>query len=125
MKYMALIYTSPASMTPPDSPEFGKMMDGYKIANETYHRDGVYVSGDAQISLSVSGNDQVVTITQGGQTSTITIDYDNNQTIFSSGGPSRTFGGVPMDVSLGQSQATPGVSLFVNGSVTSLFGGQS
>ena len=47
MKYMALIYTSPASMTPPDSPEFGKMMDGYKIANETYHRDGVYVSGDA------------------------------------------------------------------------------
>ena len=47
MKYMALIYTNPASMTPPDSPEFGKMMEGYRIANETYHRDGVYVAGDA------------------------------------------------------------------------------
>ena len=47
MKYMALIYTNPASMTPPDSPEFGRMMDGYKIANETYHRDGVYVAGEA------------------------------------------------------------------------------
>jgi hypothetical protein len=47
MKYMALIYTNPASMTPPDSPDFGKMMEGYRIANETYHRDGVYVTGDA------------------------------------------------------------------------------
>lgn len=47
MKYMALIFTDPSSMTPPDSPEFGKMMAGYRIANETYQRDGVYVSGDA------------------------------------------------------------------------------
>ena len=47
MKYMALIYTNPTSMTPPDSPELGRMMDGYRIANETYHRDGVYVAGDA------------------------------------------------------------------------------
>jgi hypothetical protein len=47
MKYMALIYVDPARMTPPTSPDFGKMMDGYRIANETYHRDGVYVSGDA------------------------------------------------------------------------------
>ncbi|CAN7524853.1 YciI family protein [Neorhizobium tomejilense] len=47
MKYMALIYTSPATMTPPDSPNFGRMMEGYKLANETYQRDGVYVSGDA------------------------------------------------------------------------------
>ena len=83
---------------------------------------GIYVSGDAEVSLSVSGDDQVVSITQGGQTSTITIDYDGNRTVFSSGGVSRTFGGVPMDTSLGASQATPGVSLFVNGSVTSLSG---
>jgi hypothetical protein len=47
MKYMALIYTDPSRMTPPGSPDFGKMMDGYKNANETYHRDGVYVSGEA------------------------------------------------------------------------------
>lgn len=47
MKYMALIYTDPSTMTPPDSPDFGKMMAGYQIANETYRRDGVYVTGDA------------------------------------------------------------------------------
>jgi hypothetical protein len=47
MKYMALIYVDPANMTPPSSPDFGKMMDGYRIANETYHRDGIYVAGDA------------------------------------------------------------------------------
>ena len=47
MKYMALIYIDPATMTPPSSPDFGKMMDGYRIANETYKRDGVYVTGDA------------------------------------------------------------------------------
>jgi hypothetical protein len=47
MKYIALIYVDPERMTPATSPEFGKMMDGYRIANETYARDGVYVAGDA------------------------------------------------------------------------------
>ncbi|MDO6964864.1 YciI family protein [Rhizobium alvei] len=47
MKFMALIYNDPTTMTPPGTPDFGKMMEGYRIANETYHRDGVYVSGDA------------------------------------------------------------------------------
>lgn len=47
MKYMALIYTDPSTMTRPDSPDFGRMMDGYKLANETYRKDGVYVAGDA------------------------------------------------------------------------------
>lgn len=83
---------------------------------------GFYVSGDAQVSLSVVGNDQVITIDQGGQTSTITVDFDGNQTTLSSGGISRSFGGVPMDSSLGPSQSRPGISLFVNGSVTSLAG---
>jgi hypothetical protein len=54
MKYMALIYTDPMRMTPPDSPEFGKMMSGYRIANETYQRDGVYVSGDALQPVSTA-----------------------------------------------------------------------
>lgn len=47
MKYMALIYVNPDTLTPPDSPEFGRMMGGYQIANETYRRDGVWVAGDA------------------------------------------------------------------------------
>ncbi|MBL0374664.1 YciI family protein [Rhizobium sp. KVB221] len=47
MKYMALIYMNPDNTTPPDSPEFGKMMAGYQVCNETYRKDGVYVTGDA------------------------------------------------------------------------------
>ncbi|MBN9029289.1 MAG: hypothetical protein BGO05_09530 [Rhizobiales bacterium 63-7] len=54
MKYMALIYIDPSRMTPPDSPEFGKMMSGYREANETYQRDGVYVSGDALQAASTA-----------------------------------------------------------------------
>jgi hypothetical protein len=54
MKYMALIYTAPMTATPADSPNFGRMMEGYKLANETYMRDGVYVSGDALQSVSTA-----------------------------------------------------------------------
>lgn len=54
MKYMALIYTNPASMNPLGSPDFGRMMDGYRIANETYRRDGVYVTGDALQPVSTA-----------------------------------------------------------------------
>ena len=54
MKYMALIFTDPSTMTKPDSPDFGKMMSGYRIANETYHRDGVYVTGDALQPVSTA-----------------------------------------------------------------------
>ena len=47
MKYMALIYMDPSTRTPPDSPEFGKMMSGYATATETYKSDGIWVAGDA------------------------------------------------------------------------------
>ena len=53
MKYMALIYTDPSTMMP-ESPDFGKMMPGYRLANETYQRDGVYVSGDALQPVSTA-----------------------------------------------------------------------
>ncbi|HQR38595.1 MAG TPA: PilX N-terminal domain-containing pilus assembly protein [Blastocatellia bacterium] len=83
---------------------------------------GIYVNGDAQIDLSASGNTQVITVTQGGQSTTVTVDYTANNTTISSGGTSRSLTGVPTDSSLGEAQATPGISLFVNGSVTSLSG---
>lgn len=47
MKYIALIYMDPATRTPPDSPEFGKMMSGYQTATDTYKKDGIWVAGDA------------------------------------------------------------------------------
>lgn len=67
MKYIALIYTDPSTMTRPDSPEFGKMMDGYRAANETYHRDGVYVTGDALQPASTATTVRV----RGGRTETM------------------------------------------------------
>lgn len=86
---------------------------------------GVYVNGDAQIQLAASGGNEVITITQGGTTSTVTIDYAAQQTTLRSGGLTRSFIGVPMDNSLGAGQGTPAVSLFVNGAVTSLSGPQA
>ena len=47
MKYIALIYSDPQTSPAPGTENFGKMMDGYKNANKTYHGDGVYVTGDA------------------------------------------------------------------------------
>ncbi|WP_174804273.1 YciI family protein [Martelella limonii] len=47
MKYIALIYSAEQSLPEPGSPGFGKMMAGYAVCNETYHKDGVYVAGDA------------------------------------------------------------------------------
>ena len=54
MKYIALIYNDESRMTPPDSADFGKMMDGYRNANETYKRDGVFVAGDALQNTSTA-----------------------------------------------------------------------
>ncbi len=47
MQYMALIYIDPTTQTPPGTEEFGKMMQGYQVASETYKKDGVFVAGDA------------------------------------------------------------------------------
>ncbi|MDB5522686.1 MAG: YciI family protein [Rhizobium sp.] len=47
MKYIALIYMNPETATPPNTPEFGKMMAGYQTATETYKKDGVWMAGDA------------------------------------------------------------------------------
>src|SRR4029079_3937047 len=41
------------------------------------------------------------------------------------GGVTRTFTGIPMDSSLGPTQSVPGISLFVDGSITSLSGPQA
>lgn len=83
---------------------------------------GIYVNGDARVELTTNGTSQTVQVTQGSTVSTVTIDFESNTTTFSSGGTSRVFTGVPMDSSLGESKATPGISLFVDGSITSLSG---
>ena len=61
---------------------------------------GFYIQGNASISLSAStdgsGNPtQKYTITQGGTTTTITVDTATNQTTVKSGGTTKTLTGVP------------------------------
>lgn len=46
MKYMALIYSSPAREPKPGTPEFGKMMTDYFALTETLKAAGVYLAGD-------------------------------------------------------------------------------
>jgi hypothetical protein len=86
---------------------------------------GIYVNGDARIALSTTGSSQVIQITQGGTTTTITVDYTARQTVMSNGSTSRTFIGVPVNGLLGPSQTTDGISLFVDGTISGLSGPQA
>ncbi len=78
---------------------------------------GVYVKGDASITMSVDGSDRAVyTIVQGAQTRTITIDRTNNQTLYNTGSSTTTYTGVPDGVS------NVGTIIYVNGNITSFSG---
>jgi hypothetical protein len=47
MKYMALIYTAADANPAYGTPEFGASLASYKIATDTYIKDGVMRGGDA------------------------------------------------------------------------------
>jgi hypothetical protein len=87
---------------------------------------GIYVEGDATVTLaavttstSPPQDQQVITIVQGGVTSTVTIDLTLNQTTFQTGTDSITINGVPS-----QNGATPkeAAMVYVNGDITSIKG---
>jgi hypothetical protein len=86
---------------------------------------GIYVQGDAtdlQLTAGTNGTDQVYVIKQNSTTTTITVSSTLNTTTIASGSKTATFSGVPMDRS-DPKNPKPGVSLFVNGSISSLRGG--
>src|SRR6185503_3545788 len=82
---------------------------------------GIYVEGDASdIQLYADTNgDQVYVIQQGSKTTTIRTNYTTQKTMISSGSDSKTFNGVFTDKS-DPSNPKVGVSLFVDGSISSL-----
>jgi hypothetical protein len=47
MKFIALIYTAPGVSPDYGTPEFGPFMEAYRLAGETYQRDGVMLAGEA------------------------------------------------------------------------------
>jgi hypothetical protein len=80
---------------------------------------GIYVKGDAQVTLTASGTSaQVFAIKQGTTTTTITVDPVANTTVITSGAGSQTLTGVPHDLNTGK----PGTMLYVDGNITSLTG---
>jgi len=82
---------------------------------------GLYVKGDAQVTLSTSGSSaQVFTITQGSTTTTMTVDPVANTTVVTSGSTTLTLSGVPTNTSVVPPQ--PGTMIYVDGTITSLRG---
>jgi len=85
---------------------------------------GIFVQGDANVTLSTSGTSaQVYSIVQGGTTTTITIDPVANSTVMVSGNKSVTLAGVPrmLDPATG-ADLGPNTMLYVNGNISSLSG---
>jgi type IV pilus assembly PilX-like protein len=91
---------------------------------ESLTGSGVYVMGNADIQLQAdpSGNRQIIKITQGGQTTTVTIDIDAGTTTIQNGHGSRTLRGVPLDRSLARKDNRSAASIYVYGDVQSLQG---
>jgi len=92
----------------------------------TFKGGGIYVEGDANVTLQPSGTSaQVYTITQGSTTTTITIDPKLNTTTMVSGGTTQVVLGVPtmLDPTTHLPTANPyQTMLYVDGNITSLSG---
>jgi Tfp pilus assembly protein PilX len=86
---------------------------------------GIYVKGNATVTLQASGsNQQIFTIVNNGQTTTVTVDIVAGTTQFKTGAsPTITLDGVPSNLSV--SPATEATMLYVDGAITSLAGAGS
>lgn len=93
--------------------------NGIFVANNgTSLTGGIYVKGDAAITMSVDGNSNAVyAITQGSTTKNITANIPNNTTTVQTvGGGTSTYAGLPDGVD------NVGTIVYVNGSITSVRG---
>ncbi|HVO58806.1 MAG TPA: PilX N-terminal domain-containing pilus assembly protein [Dongiaceae bacterium] len=90
----------------------------------TYNGGGIYVQGDAAVTLTQSGNNQVYTIVQGSTTTTVTVNVAANSTTITSGGNTKNIVGVPSQRDPSTGAITRDATLlYVNGSITALQGG--
>jgi len=88
---------------------------------------GIYVEGDAQVTLSPSGiNGQVYTIVNNGVTTTITITPGltpgSGTTVVQSGSTTLNIAGVPAIQDASNNATADGTMLYVNGNITSIKG---
>jgi hypothetical protein len=93
---------------------------------ETFVGSGIYVMGTAdqvQLTADTGGNRQTIKVTQGGRTTTVTIDIDANTTSIDSGnGVTRTLRGIPLDHSLAKTNSRSAASIYVYGDINALGG---
>jgi Tfp pilus assembly protein PilX len=99
-----------------------------KTGAKTYNGGGIYVEGNASVTLSVpdpksNTTAQIYTIVQNGVTTTVTIDDVAGTTSISSGGVTTTMNGVPAQVDPNTGAVTRDATmLYVDGNITSLSG---
>jgi Tfp pilus assembly protein PilX len=99
-----------------------------KTGAKTYGGGGIYVEGNASVTLSVpdpktNTTAQIYTIVQGGVTTIVTIDDAAGTTTIASGGVTTTMNGVPTQVDPATGAVTRDATmLYVDGNITSLSG---
>jgi Tfp pilus assembly protein PilX len=90
---------------------------------KTFTGGGIYVQGNATVTLSPSGTGtQVYTIVQSGVTTTVTINNAANTTTITTGSNTQTITGVPEQYSTSDASEGPATMLYVNGNITALTG---
>jgi Tfp pilus assembly protein PilX len=98
----------------------------YTIQNgvPTFTGGGIYVQGNANVTLSTSRTSgQVYSITQGSTTTTITVNPTTNTTTMVSGGTTLNISGVPEQIDPATNAVVgPATMLYVDGSITALSG---
>jgi len=90
----------------------------------TFKGGGIYVQGNANVTLSTSGaSAQIYTITQGATTTTVTVNAATNTTTMVSGGTTLNITGVPDQIDPATSAVIgPATMVYVNGSISALSG---
>jgi hypothetical protein len=91
--------------------------------NATFTGGGIYVKGDATVTLQASGaTAEIYTITQGGTTTKITVDNGTQTTTITSNNTTQVINGVPQQLDPSGAFLRDGTMLYVDGNITGLSG---
>jgi len=98
------------------------------VTSRTMTGGGILVEGNAAVTMTAGTSSagkptQIFSITQGGTTTTVTVDTTANTTTIQSGSTTTTVSGVPENLS--GSSPSPSTMLYVEGNITSLSGPSS
>ena len=85
---------------------------------------GIYVKGNATVTMQASGtSNQIFTIVNNSQTTTVTVTLPSGPTTFQTGGNTQTLTGVPSNFNV--NPPTEAAMVYVDGNITSIAGAGS